>query len=211
MGKRERIRLCIALAAIVLGAFLVVCFMFSVRPIVASKEALILNENDLTGWELDNTSNPRGNIVWQTSSIFYNSSVNVGSSLNISVYSFWTCLEAHVNLSAVEDASSRTWDNGLTPIEIGDEGVFFLSWENITDPDGPYDVGHNGTIGRYTAAFANYLFREGNVLVLISFETEGYSLDLNDNYSQPWMNDIVKMQADKIHENIEPLSHVLPY
>jgi hypothetical protein len=203
MKNRERIDIAVALVVIVLVALSIISYMFYNRPIVASKEALILNEYDLAGWDYVKTVDPVFlNNSWRTGSEFQNASVSVGSNLSIGIYSFWTTLGAQNQYSKLKNENSSKDGISITSLDFGDEGFFYLSQGTIANPNGTYDIGHNGTMGRYHSAYVNYMFRDGNILILITFETNGYSLDPSISYHLSWMDDIVQMQADKVHRNI---------
>ena len=197
----KRNTIIIVLVIILLVIVVIPSFNYFVlqRPIKADADDVVMQPEEMpSGWTfLDNKSylyyegdaNCEFHAVWQEQNSYEDVNLTAGDELLMRLWSY----ELVVWSEQRYDDMMEDWGEYMVNMDgLGEEGCvgFFYAWKS--NP--------NGT-GMYVSSITTtYIFREANVLAFVQFETE---FQLGDEVFEPrydWMDDIVKEQADMIHE-----------
>jgi hypothetical protein len=194
-------RLTLAVIAVLIVAILLLSSYLYLnhlnRPIKASSDEIVITQTDLPqGWvewyhEEYNNESPQDGVYWSTDAQFTNSSIVTGRNIILNFISYDSVDTAHQQFLVRGGANNSEH----SPLDIGDEGAIMFGIFLKPDPNGTYHE-HGG--GNYTVVGTSteYLFREGNVLVIISFITDGDAYRAREQ----WMDDIVNLQEAKVHQ-----------
>jgi len=197
--KRFAVLIAVALTAAVIVAPFALYFLVFERPIKALPNDVVLSANDLPDWDLVDLdqSGPWPGGTWWVTVQFRNITVDIGGNLTIHVWSFNSSGLARDQYTLYGKTENST------SLEFGDRGTMFYARFYEEDSNGTYLVEDRLYSLRQVSTI--FLLQEANVLAQVIFKTDGTSLDPDGMYHEPWMDDVVELQALKIHRNDIPI------
>jgi hypothetical protein len=207
----KRYTLLIVLVVIVMILVVIPTFNYYVlqRPIKAGPDDVVLQPDQMpVGWSLNATDSYlyyKGevgceyHVVWQSQNSYYDPGLSAANELTMRIYSYELVVWSETRFDEMMD----DWGEDMEHMDgIGQEGEvgFLYAWKYL-----PNSTHLNSTDMYVSSVTTTYIFREGNVLAFIQFQTD---FDIGDEAFEPrydWMDQIVKEQAQSIHEeNVFP-------
>ncbi|MHC1710031.1 MAG: hypothetical protein AB9819_06465 [Methanomassiliicoccales archaeon] len=184
------------LVAVIIVAPTMLYFGIFQRPIKASSDDVLISQSDLpSGWIDSDYEYSEGDdgVTWAAHARFTNESISSGNDLYISILS-WDSVNLARDNYLISGGGSIFADTH--PLELGDDGVYWFARTYVSDPNGTPLEGLEGNYSIMNTETC-YLFREGNVVVIIMFGTQGDGYGLKE----PWMDDIARIQWERVHQH----------